>query len=297
MAELKIETRYDVYEATQFPVRIGRAVDNDIVIRALGVADYHAIIEQSPEGLQIRTLDDAQINGKILRSRALIDKNSALTLGSSLIKLWIDPKAPMPNAAKSRKWTWITHPIAAIIWFILALALPMWIDYLQTPINYFANWRLLFTCAAILLAIVWVVHSMVLPLVRRYLLIPLLGLVSALSLLSDSIDQAVYWLVFQFNLPWLDFLAFLLISTILIWIFRAFFRDFIPLSGKLLTRYTLAICLPCLLLLFYNFLKPHDFFTYRAGSFPNYHNGLLQHKLSITKEKTIKEFFSIEETN
>lgn len=294
MAELKIETRYDVYEATQFPVRIGRAVDNDIVIRALGMADYHAIIEQSPEGLQVRNLHDAEINGKVLRSRALINKNSALTLGSSLIKLWVDPKAPMPNPAKSRKWSWITHPVAAMFWFALALAFPMWLDYLQTPINYFANWRLLFICTCIILAIVWIIHSMILPLVRRYLLIPLLGLVSALSLLSDVMGEVVYWLTFQFNVLWLDWISLFLVSAILIWLFRAFFRDFIPLSGKLLTRYTLAICLPCLLLLFYSFLKSHDFFTYRSGSFPIYHNGLLQHKLSISEDKSIQEFFSIE---
>ena len=297
MAELKIETRYEVYEAEQFPVRIGRAVDNDIVIRALGVADYHLIIEESPEGLQIRNLHEAQINSKNLRSRAVIDKNTAITIGSSLIKLWIDPKAPMPNAAKSGKWLWITQPVAAICWFMLALALPMWTDYLETPINYFANWRLLFFSAATILAIVWVIHSMILPLVRRYLLIPLLGLVPPLPLFTTINDKIVYWLIFQLNINWLDFPAFLLSCGVFIWIFRAFFRDFVPLSGRLLTRYTLAICLPCLLLLFYNYLKPHNFFTYRSGSFPSYHKGLLQHKLPLKEEKSISEFFSIEKSN
>lgn len=297
MARLTIETRYGVHEIEQFPIRIGRAVDNDIVLRALGVADYHALIEQSAEGLQIRNLHEAQINGKPIRSRAIISKNSALTLGSSLVKLWLDPKAPMPNAAKSGKWKWLTHPIAALTWFMLCLALPMWIDYLKTPINYFANWRLLFISAVTILAIVWVVHSMILPLVRRYLLIPLLGLVSMLSLLSSISEQIVYWLIFQIDLPWLDFVAFLILSGIFVWAFRAFFRDFVPLSGKLLTRYTLAICLPCLLLLFYNFLEPHDFFTYRSGSFPNYHSGLLQHKLPLREDKSIAEFFSLETSN
>lgn len=297
MAELKIETRYGVYETAQFPVRIGRAVDNDVVIRALGVADYHAIIEESPSGLQVRNLHEALFNGKPLRSRAVLDKNSALILGSSLVKLWLDPKAPMPNAARSRKWKWLTHPGASLFWFMLALSLPMWIDYLQTPVSYFANWRLLFTCAVIILSIVWVVHSMILPLVRRYLLIPLLGLVSALSLFNDTMYQIAYWLIFQLNIPWLDFLAFLITCGVTIWIFRAFFRDFVPLSGKLLTRYTLAICLPCLLLLFYNFLKPHNFFTYRAGSFPSYHNVLLQHRLPLGEDKTIREFFSIEKSD
>ncbi len=297
MAELKIETLYDIYTPESYPIRIGRAVDNDIVLRALGVADYHVLIEQSGEGLQIRNLHEAELNGKPIRSRVLLHNNSSLTLGSSRVKLWLNTKAPMPNPSQSGKWKIFTHPACAAIWFFMALALPMWMDYLRTQTRYVMNWYLLFMCTVIILGLVWMMHSMILPLVRRYLLVPLIGIVSALSFFSDMSDQIVYWLAFQFGIPWLDLASLLLMWFISLVIFRSFFRDFIPLAGRLLNRYTVAISLPCLFLLLYNFLLGHDFFAHRAGSYPNYHQALVKDKLPMVEEETIASFLSIEKTD
>ncbi|WP_072576472.1 FHA domain-containing protein [Suttonella ornithocola] len=297
MAEIRIETKDAVYEPQTFPIRIGRAVDNDIMIRAVGVSDYHAIIENGAEGLEIRNLHEAHINGKKIRSRALLRENSFLTLGTATLRLWLNPKAKMPNPARAAKWKIFTHPVMAIMWFILAIALPLWTDFLQTDVRYVLNWRLIFFSVLFILGLVWIIHSMLLPVARRYLVIPIVGIVSALSFLSDLSDQAAYWFDFQYSFGWTDTLFLILVAAIFLYVFRAFLRDFIPLGGRLLNRCTIAVALPCLLLLLYSYLQSNNFFSQRPGSFPSYHRGLLKNIAPLTTPKSIDAFLSVEKTN
>ena len=44
--ELTVENQDNIYRVHTYPVRIGRAKDNDIIVKAPFVADYHAVIEQ-----------------------------------------------------------------------------------------------------------------------------------------------------------------------------------------------------------------------------------------------------------
>lgn len=297
MAEIKIETQHDVYQVTEYPIRIGRAVDNDVVIRALGVADYHVLIEQTPSGLEVRNLQEAQINGKPIRSRTVLDKNSFLTLGSAKVKLWIDPKGKMPNPAHSPKWRWITHPVAVIFWFLCALALPMWNDYLNSATRYIINWKLLFLMATLLLALVWVIHSMILPITRRYLLVPLLGITALISTISEILAIVITRLSFQINWVGLDLLEPVISSILFILLIRAFMRDYIPMGGRLLTRYALAISLPSILLTLFNYLQNHDFYSQRPGRYPNYNHSLYQKPLPGVSYQSIDTFFNIEKSN
>lgn len=290
MAEITIETKNDVYEPTQFPVRIGRAVDNDVVIRALGVADYHAILEETPAGLQVRNLHAAQLNGKTIRSRAVIDKNSFLTLGSAKVKIWLNPKGKMPNPAHSAKWRLLTHPAAVMFWLFTSLALPMWSDYLETVTRYVINWKYLFLLTVLVLALVWIVHSMILPITRRYLLVPLLGITAVFSTASEILDFVIDRLAFQINWVGLDVLGYALSAGIYILLIRAFMRDFIPMGGRLLTRYAFAISLPCILLLIYNYLQEHDFYSQRPGSYPSYNHQLYQNPLPGVSYQPISQF-------
>lgn len=291
MAEIKIETGDNIQEITQFPVRIGRAVDNDIVVRAMAVADYHAIIENSPEGLQVRNLHDAQLNGKPIRSRALVRHNSNLTIGSATLKLWLNAKEKMPNAARTNKWKIFTNPFCALIWFTLAIALPVWTDYLQTNVKYVLNWQMIFIITTLILGLVWMVHSMVLPVSRRYLITPLISIISALSLFSELTDQTAYWFNFQYSFGWADTLSLIISSSTTIYLLRAFLRDFIPIGGRLLRRCTIAVSLPMLLLLTYNYLQKNDFFSQQPGKYPSYAQGLLKNIAPGKNIKTIEKFF------
>lgn len=297
MAEITIETRYDVYQPTQFPVRIGRAVDNDVVIRALGVADYHVMIEQNHAGLQVRNLHEAHLNGKPIRSRAVVDKNSFLTLGSAKIKLWLNPKGRMPNPATSAKWQCLTHPVAVAFWFIVALILPLWSDYLATATRYVVNWKLLFLTTIFILTLVWVIHSMVLPITRRYLLIPLLGITSAVSVFSEVLDVLIKRIGFQIDWVGIDLVEPVISSVLFILCIRAFMRDFIPMSGRLLTRYALAISLPCILLAVFNHLQAHGFYSQRPGSYPSYNHALYQSPLLGARYESVNEFLEIDKIN
>ena len=62
--ELTVENQDNIYRVHTYPVRIGRAKDNDIIVKAPFVADYHAVIEQGAQGLTIRSLEQSHANGE-----------------------------------------------------------------------------------------------------------------------------------------------------------------------------------------------------------------------------------------
>ena len=55
----------------------------------------------------------------------------------------------------------------------------MWDGYLNSPQSYIFNYNRFITLLITLLGITWIVHSMILPLSRRYLILPVLGIISA----------------------------------------------------------------------------------------------------------------------
>ena len=198
--ELIIETPDNVHRVNSYPVRIGRSADNDITIKSPFIADHHAVIEESGQGLAIRSLGESHANGTRIKSTRSLDGNTLLQIGAATLKIWTDRKKPMPYADKKRRW-WplFTHPAAVCCWFAAAVALPMWDGYLDSPQSYIFDYNRFITLLIILLGITWIVHSMILPLSRRYLILPVLGIISAYSASSDIVDSLAGWYGFQFN--------------------------------------------------------------------------------------------------
>ena len=79
-----------------------------------------------------------------------------------------------------------------------------------------------------------------------------------------------------------------------LWLHRAFLRDHIPLAGRVLRRATLLTALPVTLLVSYAYLRDHDFFSQRPGSYPVYQSELGSSVLFNSQIKPIKNFFSID---
>lgn len=294
MAELKITIDDGrVFSIKHFPLTIGSAADNHIVITADGVAEHHATIAQTAEGLSVCGARETYLNQQLLQDATLLTQSAVLTLGSVSLRVeFIADKTQTP--ARRRGFSGLFHPVLAVFYFVGAIALPLWQDYLNTPTRYVFNWRLTFYLGLILLILVWVLHSMIAPLAKRYLLFPLLGLVSLLALLSDGIDIMAYWGNFQFSHTGFDILGFLLSSVVTLSLVCYFLRRFVALSGASLLRYTLALSLPCLLLLTYSFMQPRNFFAERAGSYPEYHQGLLPHIHGSVEIKTVEKFLKSE---
>ena len=150
--ELTVENQDNIYRVHTYPVRIGRAKDNDIIVKAPFVADYHAVIEQGAQGLTIRSLEQSHANGERIPTTRPLTNNTLLQIGTATLKLWLDSGKPMPLAHKQRRW-WplFTHPVAVTAWFLAAIFLTMWQGYLDSPQSYIFDYNrfitLLITCA------------------------------------------------------------------------------------------------------------------------------------------------------
>ena len=289
-SELTIETPEQVYRISRYPVHIGRSADNDITIKSPFVADHHAVIEDSGQSLTIRSLGESHANGTRIRTTRPLDGNTLLQIGAATLKIWTDRSKPMPYADKKRRW-WplVTHPAAVCCWFAAAVALPMWDGYLDSPQSYIFDYNRFIT-----LLITLVVHSMILPLSRRYLILPVLGIISAYSAGSDLMDSLSGWYGFQFNSTAAATCGTLLAYLGYLWLHRAFLRDHIPLAGRVLRRATLLTALPVTLLVSYAYLRDHDFFSQRPGSYPVYQSKLGSSVLLDSQIKPIKNFLSID---
>ena len=145
-----------------------------------------------------------------------------------------------------------------------------------------------------LLGMTWIVHSMILPLSRRYLILPVLGIISAYSAGSGLMDSLSGWYGFQFNSTAAAICGTLLAYLGYLWLHRAFLRDHVPLAGRVLRRATLLTALPVTLLVSYAYLRDHDFFSQRPGSYPVYQNKLGSSVLLDSQIKPIKNFLSID---
>lgn len=294
MAKLIVEHLGRTWHIAQFPYRIGQAADNDMLVAS--AAPQHAVIEESGDGLQVRAIHPCYLNGKLVQGSRLLDGNARLSIGGAVVPLWLDPQAPMPPLAPAKRWAWVAHPLMAAFWFILALAIPLWLGYLSTPQRYVLDLQIIFTMTATIIALVWLMNAFLLPLVGRHLIVPLVGIISWLSVLNDLLGQAAYY--FNFQLSWSGFnLAVLLLSALaFLWILRAYLRDSTAIAGKTLNRYTLGAALPCLLFLCYTFLNYHNFFAERGGNYPSYHRELLPHMMPGIEAQPIDSLFDIKKT-
>lgn len=294
MAKIIVEHLGRTWKIGQFPLTIGKAPDNDLIVAS--AAPYHAVIEESADGLQLRTLQPCHLNGKNVAGTRLLDGNARLNVGGAVLPLWLDAQVPMPTVAPPKRWAWVTHPFMACFWFVLALAIPLWLGYLSAPQRYLLDYRIIFTMTATIAALVWLMNAFLLPLVGRHLIVPLIGIVSWLSVVNDIAEQAAYYFNFQIGWSGFNLAALLLSALVFLWALRGYLRDSTAIAGRMLNRYTLGAALPCLLLLTYAFLANHEFFAQRGGTYPSYHRELLPNMMPGLEAQSIDSFFEIEKT-
>ncbi|MDO5090868.1 MAG: FHA domain-containing protein [Cardiobacteriaceae bacterium] len=289
MAKLTLEHQGRAFKIREYPLTIGSSAANDILVNR--AAGEHAVIEETGEGLQLRALHPCHLNGKPVSGSRILDGNARLNIAGAVLPLWLDPEKPMPALAPGKRWAWVAHPAAAAFWFILAIALPLWLGYLAAPQRYLLDYSIIFTMAATIIAIVWLMNAFLLPLVGRHLVVPLLGIVSWLSVFSDLSEQAAYYFNFQFDWGGFDIAALLLTIAVFWPVLRGYLRDSTAIAGAALNRYALGAALPCLILLAFAFLNRHDFFAQRGGTYPSYHRELLPHIIPGKEAQSISAFF------
>jgi len=80
-------------DVRRFPFHIGRAADNDLILDAAGIWNYHFKVDFQPrEGFTFHTFDEAYatINDEP-RSAARLRNGDIISFGSAKIQFWLAP--------------------------------------------------------------------------------------------------------------------------------------------------------------------------------------------------------------
>ncbi|MBV7433657.1 hypothetical protein KRX19_01355 [Cardiobacteriaceae bacterium TAE3-ERU3] len=194
-------------------------------------------------------------------------------------------------------WRLLTHPVMVVFWFILALLVPLAIGYLNTSSRYVLDFKLLFFGAAALIGVAWLMNLMLMPLLKTTLILPLLGIVSFVSLLMDIGDEIHYWAAFQWHVPWLDAVIHILLAVIFLLLVRGLLRNISDYGQRQPRRIWLVISIPFLVLFSYNFFESYNYFADLHGRVPVFHHGLSQWTLPGTESSSIEQFFGIDNSN
>ena len=194
-------------------------------------------------------------------------------------------------------WRLLTHPVMVVFWFVLALLVPLGIGYLNTSSRYVIDFQLLFFVAVALIAVAWLMNLMLMPLLKTTLILPLLGIVSFVSLLTDIGDEVHFWAAFQWHVPWLDAVIHLLLVAVFLWLVHGLLRNIADYGQRLPRRIWLVISIPFLILLSYNFFSSYNYFADLHGRVPVFHQGLSEWTLPGTESKSIEQFFDIDNSN
>lgn len=155
MAKLIIETHVhgmkQYHKIEQFPVTIGRALDNDIILSDLSVSPHHLVIEQLEDGrYQVRNLsteNGTQVNKERLDKRQNLDITlpTQLSLGTSRMYLLSSDMPVEPT--KVRKCDGLfclyTSPLWAVMLLFSTLGMFLFNQFMETStektIGYFIS--------------------------------------------------------------------------------------------------------------------------------------------------------------
>jgi FHA domain len=118
-------------DVAAWPLTIGRALDNDLVLDDAFVAPHHATLEQGSSGaLQLRvgdTFNGAQLEGQHLNAgdvRPLPQQGGTLQLGHSVLRLRLaaeilSPERRLPRAGPLPRWAPALAAVLIMLWATL----------------------------------------------------------------------------------------------------------------------------------------------------------------------------------
>jgi hypothetical protein len=129
------------HKIDNFPVRIGRAFDNDIILNEPSVSAYHLVIDQDEKGALVRNLSDengTQLNlQKMDQLATAIELPVNLNLGDLKARILSPQSAIEPTRIKSQSkglFRFLSNPIWVIGLFLTTLAFIFIDRYQSIPI-------------------------------------------------------------------------------------------------------------------------------------------------------------------
>lgn len=207
MAKLILEVQArglnQYHRLEHFPVNIGRALDNDIILSDGTVSPYHIRLEQKDNGqLLLHTLSDengTRLNGHTLKQNPVaLTLPAALLLGNRSVRL-LSSDMPVEDTQVSRcsgLFLVLCHPIAVTLLFVMMIFSMVANDYIGTtlqkePLYYLSNLLLKLLILLPGLLVGTVVARMF---TNRWQFWPVLGLVSLFGLLPLVLSEVGHWI-------------------------------------------------------------------------------------------------------
>ena len=190
---LEIQSRglHQYHKLEQFPVTIGRALDNDIIISDDSVSPHHLMLEENARG-QVILHNLSTENGTLLNKQPLGQNAVAASLPSQLLLgnrkarlLSTDMPVEMTHINRCSGFlALLCHPVAAIFLFMLNIFALVASNYLETSLEKDALYYISTLSLTLLIQLFFILSAIVVTrlVTHRWQFMPAISLVSLFSL-------------------------------------------------------------------------------------------------------------------
>jgi hypothetical protein len=145
MAKLILQTTYkgqrDFHQLDSFPVTIGRALDNDVIVSDITVSPHHLRIDQKADGFEITNLSDengTKLNQlKISNDAVDLEVPSRLQLGDLKVTALLPDTEVAPTRLREAKvgfFDFLKHPFWAFVFVALSFGFTLLGKFITTPV-------------------------------------------------------------------------------------------------------------------------------------------------------------------
>ncbi len=284
-----------------FPVTVGRAFDNDIILQDVTISPHHLIINKQDDVITIQNLSSE--NGTILNGKKLDNTPVEVSLPANLVIS--DMKARLLSSDMPVEQTHIrncsglfclfTNPIWSVLLLALTIGLLFLEKYFTTPVTKDA----LYYVSSVLPS-VWMILGVTVAIsgisrlsTHRWEIVPALSIASLIFLVPQLFDYAGHYLSYLFTADslegWLRYLAKFIIIPILLAVFivKTIRTKWLPAIGVAILVYSPFIA--------FQLLEVVDDLTTKSGfsEIPSYSQTLLPEDMrlnaTISLDQYIKE--------
>ncbi len=219
------------HKIDSFPVTIGRALDNDIILQDVTISPHHLLIDKKDDGIFIQNLVNE--NGTKLNGKSIENDPVKVSLPANI--MISDMKARLLSADMAVEKTHIrncsglfclfTNPIWAVLLLLVTIGLLFLEKYLITPV---AKEPLYYISSV--LPSIWMILGVTVAITgisklstHRWEIIPALSIASLIFLVPQLFDYIGHYLAYLFTADslasWLKYLAKFLVIPILLAVF------------------------------------------------------------------------------
>lgn len=233
LLEIQLRPLSHYYRLTKFPVRIGRAFDNDIILSDPTISAYHLEIDQAEQGIIFRNLskeNGTRLNGKVL-NESLLDLTQPvnLQLGSRHARLLASSmQVAQSSVRQCSGWLRVfCRPFCSISLAIITTLVFVYDAYLQSIFNkelvYYLSSVMPYLLGMLALALLIAGISRLAN--QRWEFFPALGLAALCMLVPHLLGELGHELNYFFTANWpLNSLLLLSNFFLIPWLFYTYIR-------------------------------------------------------------------------